>query len=187
MQEHVVFPPTPPPPRCPMEGFVDLARVGRGSIWPKWGNPIRFNKHHSRIPNLYMLKIGGILDVEVSARARIQGKYRVCWDPLQTRKDTRQVLRPLYNCPFSIQALFFFSWQRLRRCSDRGRSCIQPLQSARATPQPIGLSMERDAQRQSILWARAGPPTVRNHEFSRTLAVAQAGEIQLRTPAACWK
>ena len=33
-----------------------------------------------------------------------QTKYRVCWGPLQTRKDTRQVLEPLYNCPFGIQA-----------------------------------------------------------------------------------
>ena len=41
---------------------------------------------------------------EVSARARIPGKYCVCWGPLQTRKDTRQVLRPLYNCLFGIQA-----------------------------------------------------------------------------------
>ena len=29
---------------------------------------------------------------------------RVCWGPLQTRKDTRQTLRPLYNHPFCIQA-----------------------------------------------------------------------------------
>ena len=33
-----------------------------------------------------------------------QTKYRVYWGPLQTRKDTRQVLEPLYNCPFGIQA-----------------------------------------------------------------------------------
>ena len=33
-----------------------------------------------------------------------QTKYRVCWGLLQTRKDTRQVLEPLYNCPFGIQA-----------------------------------------------------------------------------------
>ena len=39
----------------------------------------------------------------VSARARISGKDRVCWGPLQTRKDTRQVLGSLYNCPFGIQ------------------------------------------------------------------------------------
>ena len=31
-------------------------------IWPKWGNPIRVNKYHGRIPNLNMLKIGGILE-----------------------------------------------------------------------------------------------------------------------------
>ena len=31
-------------------------------------------------------------------------EYRVCWGPLQTRKDTRQILRPSYNCPFGIQA-----------------------------------------------------------------------------------
>ena len=43
--------------------------------------------------------------VEVSARARIPVKYRVCWGPLQTHKDTRQILKPLYNCPFGIQAL----------------------------------------------------------------------------------
>ena len=36
--------------------------------------------------------------VEVSARARLPGKYRVCW------QDTSQILGPLYNRPFGIQA-----------------------------------------------------------------------------------
>ena len=44
------------------------------------------------------------ITVEVSARARIPVKDRVCWGPLQTRKDTRQILKPLYSCPFGIQA-----------------------------------------------------------------------------------
>ena len=30
---------------------------------------------------------------------RIPVKYRVCWGPLQTRKDTRQILKPLYTVP----------------------------------------------------------------------------------------
>ncbi len=33
--------------------------------------------------------------VEISARAIIQAKYRVCWGPLQTRKDTIMRIRPL--------------------------------------------------------------------------------------------
>ena len=112
---------------------------------------------------------------KVSPRARI---LAVCWGPLQTRKDTRQVLRPLYNCPFGIQALFFFFFFFLLAAP---AALLGPwwglhTKSARATPQPIGLSMERGAQRQSKLWARTGPPTMRNREFSRTLAVAQAEE-----------
>jgi len=31
-------------------------------IRPEWSDPIRVNNHHIRIPSLYMLKIGGILE-----------------------------------------------------------------------------------------------------------------------------
>jgi len=30
---------------------------------------------------------------------------RVCWGPLQTREDTRRILRPLYNRTSGIQVM----------------------------------------------------------------------------------
>ena len=47
---------------------------------------------------------GNLPFVEVSTRARIPVTYCVCWGLPQTRKATRQILKPLYNYPFGIQA-----------------------------------------------------------------------------------
>ena len=88
----------------------------------------------------------------------VLANYCVCWGPLQIRKNTRQILRPLYNCPFGIQALFFFFFFFLGSACGAAQNATHLSQTARAN-------------------ARPGPPTTRSRGFTRTLAVAQVGEI----------
>ena len=112
---------------------------------------------------------------EVSARTRIPENYRVCWGPLQTRKDTRQILRPLYNYPFGIQALFFFFFLGDACGSARnvlGAACGHYSQGARyASASRPEHGARLAATKPESNGHESGPPPTRHREFSRTLVV----------------